>query len=356
MDERELEKLYSSLALPSGYASLDKLKHASRLPRSRVAKWLEGEDSYTLHKPIRKRFPRNPYTVNNINDLFEMDLVDMRNVSKYNKGYTFLLNVIDTFSKFAWSVPIKNKKGITIVNALRKILDTTQVLPHTIQSDKGKEFLNVHVQSFLKRKGIHFHTSHNPQIKCAIIERYNRTQRNRMFRYFTARNSYTYIDILQDLVLGYNNSVHSTIGMSPSQVTPADVNTIWRRMQKKKEKIKKGKVKFHVGDSVRITKDKGVFGRGYEETFTHEIFTVAKVIERLPQPVYELIDDKNEPIIGQFYNYELVRVQRSPDKEYKIDKILHTRNKKGIREHLVKWKGYGDSFNSYVKASELKKI
>jgi len=111
-----------------------------------------------------------------------------------------------------------------------------------------------------------------------------------------------------------------------------------------------------VGDLVRITKQKVAFAKGYEQTFSTEIFKVVKVITCVPQPVYELSDLQDRSIEGRFYSFELCKVTVSPETAFKIDKIVRTRNKNGIKQHFVKWKGYDSTFNSWVKASDIKKI
>ena len=138
---------------------------------------------YTLHKPVRKRFPRNPYTVTNIDDVWEMDLADLNSLSKYNDKYKYILNVIDIFSRYAWSVPLKDKTGTSITTALKSLFKNRK--PITIQSDKGTEFVNSSVQQYLICQGVSFHTNHNPDVKGAIIERFNRTLKTRMHKYFT---------------------------------------------------------------------------------------------------------------------------------------------------------------------------
>jgi hypothetical protein len=117
-----------------------------------------------------------------------------------------------------------------------------------------------------------------------------------------------------------------------------------------------GQVKFNVVNHVRISKQKVLFAKGYEQTSSREIFRVAKVIHRKPQPVYLLSDLQDRPIDGQFYNYELVKVTLTPDTEFQIDKIVRTRNKNGIRQHLVKWKGYDETFNSWVNAGDIRDL
>jgi hypothetical protein len=131
---------------------------------------------------------------------------------------------------------------------------------------------------------------------------------------------------------------------------------VWQRLKGLRSRIPEGRVKFKVGDLVRITKEKLKFAKGYEQNYSTEIFRVVKVINRKPQPVYELTDLNNRPIEGQFYNYELVKVTVSPETEFQIDKIVRSRTHKGIKQHFVKWKGYNATFNSWVNASDIKKI
>ena len=109
-------------------------------------------------------------------------------------------------------------------------------------------------------------------------------------------------------------------------------------------------------DLVRITKEKVKFAKGYDQNFSTDIFQVVKIIRRVPQPVYELSDLQDRPIDGQFYNYEFVKVTVSPDTEFQIDKLVHTRKNGDIKQHLVQWKGYNEKFNTWVNASDMKKI
>jgi hypothetical protein len=122
------------------------------------------------------------------------------------------------------------------------------------------------------------------------------------------------------------------------------MNSLWA-------KIPQGRVKFNVSDLVRITKEKVKFANGYEQTFSTEIFRVAKVIQRVPQPFYEMTDLQDRPIVGQFYNYQLVNIAVSTQTEFEIDKIVRTRNKNGIKQYFVKWRGYDETFNSWIKSN-----
>ena len=112
--------------------------------------------------------------------------------------------------------------------------------------------------------------------------------------------------------------------MSPTKVNPTNIYSVRLKMNSLRAKIPQVRVKFKEGDLVRKTKGKVKFAKGYEQNFSTEIFRVVKVIQRLPQPVYEVSDLQARHIEGQFYNYELVKVTVSPQTELQIDKILHT--------------------------------
>ena len=159
-----------------------------------------------------------------------MDLADLSSLSKYNDNYKYLLNVIDIFSRYAWSVPLKDKTSNSITSALKSLFQDRK--PFTIQSDKCTKFVNATVQQYLKRQGVNFHTTHNPDIKGAVIERSNKSLKTLMFKYFTKNNIYCYLDVIDKLLTGYNSSVHSTIGMPPTKVNPSNIFSVWQRMNR----------------------------------------------------------------------------------------------------------------------------
>jgi transposase InsO family protein len=134
-----------------------------------------------------QKFPQSPYTVTNNDNVWEMDLADLSHFSKYNNKYKYILNVIDIFSRFAWSVPLKDKSGKSIPAALTTLFQNRR--PITIRLDKGTEFVNATVQQYLKCQGFDFHTTHNPDIKGAVIERFDRTLKTKMYKYFTKNNT-----------------------------------------------------------------------------------------------------------------------------------------------------------------------
>ena len=205
-------------------------KRYPSLTFSQVKTWLQSKDTHTLHKPVQYNFPRNRVIVTRI-DQWQADLVDISFLARFNKGYKFLLTCIDVFSKVAWVVPLKNKTGESLVNGFQSILDLSRS-PEKLQTDRGTEFLNRNFQSLLKENSIHFFTT-NSELKASMVECFNRTLKIRMWKYFTAKNNCVYIDILQDVVHGYNNSYHQSIGRAPASVSLLSVGQVRRKLYSK---------------------------------------------------------------------------------------------------------------------------
>ena len=187
------------------------------MKRSEVNAWFRKQLATTLHKPVKYRFRRNKTTVMSIGNQYQADLCDRSRFSKYKDDMKFLLTCIDCFSKFAWVLPIKNKTSQEIVRVL-KIIFSKKACKH-LQTDKGTEFLNANVQTLLKKNGVELWLSENEDVKASMVERLNRTIKNRIWKFCTANNdTRRYIDILPQLVNAYNNTIHSSTKMKPSQV------------------------------------------------------------------------------------------------------------------------------------------
>ena len=355
MDKQDklLKELYFNIKNPHSYSGLSSLlrevkKRKLKIKDDKVREWLLQQEEYTLHRPIRKKFKRNKVIVTGIDDTWQADLVDITKLANQNNGIKFLLTCIDVFSKFAWVLPLKNKSGKSITEAFKEILETRQ--PTKIQTDKGKEFLNSEFLNYLKSKKIKLYTL-DSELKACIVERFNRTLKEKMWRYFTHVGNKKYSEILPDLVDSYNNSYHRTIGMKPTAVNKKNETKIWDRMYGfNDEDID---IKFQIGEKVRISKNKKIFEKGYTPNWTREIFIVNKIIPRIP-PVYEIKDLNNELIKGVFYEQELQKIYKY-DETFKIEEVIKERVVKGKKQLFVKWLGYPDSFNSWINEQDLVK-
>ena len=291
-----------------------------------------------LHKPVKRKFRKRRVLVSGNNKIWAADLADMTAFKDYNDGYTFLLLVIDTFSKYGWIIPLKNKKGETVADALKDIFEKRK--PEKLWTDKGTEFKNKDV-----KKLIEIYSTENEE-KSSIVERWIRTMKEKMWKYFTDNNTYKYIDVLPDLVEDYNNTVHSSTKLTPIDASKKKNElTVWRNLYPDRYKTSRLNPKFSVGDEVRITKKKKVFEKGYTTRWTEEIFTIKEIRETNPI-TYKLKDLKGEEIEGTFYEPEL---QKTKQQIYRIEKVIE--KEKG--RSFVKWKGYPDKFNSWVDNKEL---
>ena len=278
---------------------------------------------------------------------WQADLVDLSNLKTDNDGMTFLLKVIDVFTKVAWCIPLKNKSATSLVTAVKSTF--TEGWPKTLQTDQGLEFLNRSVQALLKNYGIHHFSTHNAETKASIVERFNRTLKTRMWRYFTKHQTWRFIDVLQDFVHSYNNTHHRSIGMTPSQVNAKNQEEVWQRLYGHDGK---GVPNFRVSNRVRISKFKRLFEKGYMANWSEEMFTIHEVHPSDP-PVYRLIDDLGEVLDGTFYEPELQKVSVPIDKVYRVESVLQLRKVGRRTEVLVKWYGYPSKFNSWVDAEAL---
>lgn len=276
------------------------------ISKKQLHDWFQAQETYTLHRPRRNRFKRCKYNITNIDDLWEADLIDMQSYSRKNGGNKYILAVIDCLSKFAWCIPIKRKIPSEIMKAFNEIFAETERRPICLQTDKGKEFDNRTVRQFLSEKHISFQTTRDPVTKAAICERFIRTIKSIIFKYFTFMNTDRYIDVINSLVYAYNNRKHSTIGVPPSSVNETNVLEIWKYMNRNTNKTD-NKPKFMVGDTVRIANPKKIFDKGYKQTWSDELFTIIKIVKKKPY-VYRLQDNDGNLINGNFYDCEIQKV------------------------------------------------
>ena len=296
--ESLLHELYYDPRHASAYTSIGNVYRAAKkqlpnLKRNEVERWFQRQLTATLHKPVRLRFPTNKVIVMSIDDQWQCDLADMSSKAEYNDGYTFILTCIDCFSKYAWAIPIINKQADSIIEAL-KIIFKSGRKPKRLQTDKGTEFLNRKVQTFLRHHNIQLFTTQSDK-KASIVERFNRTMKGRTYKYFTAKNTYRYVDVLQSLVDGYNNSYHRSIKMKPNSVRKRHQIIIRQRLYgklKSPTKLRtqrKKSYKYMIGDLVRIIKQRLTFARGYLPNWSEEIFIVYNR-KNFKEPFYYLRD------------------------------------------------------------------
>lgn len=350
-----LESVYFNIGNPAGFGSVQSLAKATKLPRKKVEAWLKKQRTYTTHKPARIHFPTRSYVTRGLNHQWQADLVEMRPFARENQGYHYLLTVIDIFSRYAMVRPLKRKTPNEVIDAFKSIFrdEPDRGKPHYLQTDEGMEFESRAVRAYLRSEGIE-QFSVKSQFKASIVERFNRTLKSRMWRVFTHRGNYRWMDILQPLVEAYNRSHHRVLGRTPIEVNKDNETRVWLHLYGKVKKPNaRKKTKFKVGDRVRLSKVKGHFEKGYRPNWTEEIFTVHSVNRKYLPITYTVRDWRDEIIEGSFYAHELQEVDDN-EQVYTVEKVIRTRGKGQRKEYLVKWLGYDET--SWVKERDFKHL
>ena len=304
--------------------------------------------SQELHKPKRVNFERRRVISNHIDHIWGIDLITMIKYSKQNNNYKYILTVIDFFSKHSWCYPLKNKNSNEIINSFKDIFKKSKRKPKMIQSDEGSEFTNKQVQNFFNDNNIKWYHTYNRDIKCSICERFNRTILNKIYKNFTLNNNTIWIKDLNKLVKEYNNSYHRTIKMKPIDASKKSNENIVRKNYN--FEITDRIPKFSIGDKVRVSLLKNTFEKGYTSNWSEQIYIIDD-INSSNVHYYYLKDLNGGKLDGTFYQEELLKTNMKEHDSYIIEKII----KKFGNKYLVKWKGYDDSFNSYVNKNDIVK-
>lgn len=326
-----------------------------------VKDFLQSTLPYTLHYPARRVWHRNKIIVGGPHREAQADLVDLQSFSSNNDGYKYLLNFIDCFTRFAISKPLKSKNQMAVSKAIDEILRSYPV--DYLQVDKGREFRNETCKRVTAKNGTFLFFTHNSDVKAALVERFNRTLRQMMFRYFTFKGTHRYIDILPELMKTYNNSIHRSIRMAPANVKESDTNVIFQRLypgfrNERELRIYINKQdtsgsKFKVGECVRRKYFITPFDHRFYPNYYDRYYTINKIVKGYPYFKYKLktYEDKI-PVDGSFYEEELEKVKAV---ENRIE-VLDTRVKRGKKEYLIKYIGYPSSHNEWKSADTIRKL
>ena len=253
-----------------------------------------------LHKPVIKKFNNRKVYSQFKDNIWGVDLADMQPLSRKNKGIKYLLCGLDLYSKYAFVVPLKDKKEISIVNAFSKIIKQSNRKPNKIWLDQGGEFYNNIFKKWLSNNDIIMYSTYN-EGKSVVAERFIRTLKNKLYKHMTATGKNVYYDVLDDVVNKYNNTKHSTIKMKPIGVKD-DNKRVYIDEHNEKDS------RFKVGDRVRISKFKNIFAKGYTPNWSKEIFIVYKINDTVPY-TYNLKDLNDGEIIGSFYYREIQKTK-----------------------------------------------
>ena len=379
--DQQLADIYYGVGDAGSYGGVDQLYARAKelgivgVTKERVRKFLTEQVTYQLHKPARRKFIHNQTVVGHRDDQWQADLAVMSNLAHENKGCRYILTCIDVLSRYAWAVPVKTKGAKDMLTAVKLLFDEAWPRkPKRLQTDRGVEFYNVQVREFLREQNVELFSTNSP-FKCALVERFNRTLKTMLYKYFTSHKTKRWYNVLDQMVTAYNQRPNRTIGVPPATVlTEADDNRIWRRVyyDSKEAQLRRADEypsnvdnAANVGDTVRVSLTKGHFDKGYVPNWGREQMVVKQVVAPnrggRARPVFKLANVQGETVNGQYYPEEVQRVPESLKDTLEVDRVLRRRirHPEGggpyVTETLVRFKGWPDKFNRWLTDEELAK-
>ena len=300
-------KTYTNSSQPGSFSGLSGFIKNTNFNKNESQKILSSHETYTLHHPKRKNFPRNRITVSGIDITWHADLVDVRKIKYENRQYGYILTCIDVFSKYAWAIPIKNKTAESTRQGFEEIFKDGRK-PKVIYIDGGNEFKGS-CKKFLEKQGVDLINTKSKH-KASIVERFNRTLKEKMWRVFTLNNNKKYLNIISDLMRSYNNTYHRSIKKVPTKVTTKNESKIFENLYGYKKEDGPDTIvhlKFKTGDYVRIALEKDIFEKGYTPNWSKEVYIIDQVILKVP-PLYTIKTIEDEKLESKFYTEELQQV------------------------------------------------
>ena len=302
--ERRSQDLYDEPGVLGSLGGVAPYAKAQKISIAQGKKELKKKLAYTLHKPRHRRGEFLPVVVFDIDQQWVADLIEVQTLSKQNKGYRYILVMIDAFSKYAWARPIKKKTGKYVTDAFTKILKQAKGRkPQTLQTDAGKEFYNQTLETLMKTQEIHHFSAHG-DAKASIVKRFNRTLKLKLYRYF---------------VNPYDRTYHRSIKTTPVKVTTSNVKEVWNNLYGNYQTKNKKKPTFKVGDKVRLNKKFRPFKKGYPLGWTEEVFQVCKVVAEMVT-AYKVQELDDTPLQDTFYAWDLQKVHVGEATYFRVEK------------------------------------
>ena len=248
-------------------------------------------------KPPKKFYPTNKTNVYHIDDIWSLDILDLKEYGpENNKGYRYVLVVIDNFSKFGWTVPLKNKNALTIKDSFENIIINSKRKPNLIETDRGKEFYNSIFKDFPNKNNIKLY-SRNSSYGAVFAERFNRTIRDLLKKIVFERGDANWIDVLPTITKQYNNRIHSSTKLSPKDASlKKNEGFFYKNLLDKRKKVKP---KYEIGDLIRTADLKKTFSKGDTTNWSYKLYKITEIInDTLPSYKIDNLQERyNESLL-----------------------------------------------------------
>ena len=309
-----LNKLYTDINSVPSYSA-------------KINEFLRNNHVHSVHKRIiKKTFPRRKIIARFPFDIWMGDLIEYPNYKFQNRQFTYILILIDCFTKKVYAAPMRNKSMQWSTMAFETIFNQLDEFPTHIVTDGGLglffitlnvlnffiEFFNSEVRKLFINHGInHYEIPTKTKWKASMVERVNRTIKSRLQKYFYKNKTKNWIDIIKNVVDNYNNSPHSVIGMAPNQVTEKNRKVVYKRLYP--DLGLRTVCKLKIADRVRKIVNKDIFEKGYTRNWSEEIYIIHKVKQSNGVCYYYLKDLSNNDLPGIYYYYQLNLISRNVD-------------------------------------------
>lgn len=327
---------------PTAYAGLSTLGrfYKGRFSQAQLKQGLSSIDAYTIKREAKKPI-YNPIIVTRKRELLQADLIDVQQLSKLearNQSFRYILCAIDTLTRYAVCLPLKDKQMSTLHNALIKVFRRFGMPKKSaLLVDRGSEFVNSRVKSLLKANNIELR---HPSYKASHVERFQRSLQSLIYRYIEQTQNNAYISVLPELVRSYNNRYHRSIKMTPVEAEDdANYDQLLQTVTDNYARIRRKKPKLKMGQKVRLQYERKTFQRSYTDIYGEEVFRIAKIHTALPRPMYSLVDLLGRTVDRRRYYAEQLQPVTIPDDIYKVagSPKKRRRNKKtGVKEAFVR--------------------
>ena len=227
-------------------------------------------------KPPKKNYITNKTDVYHIDDIWSLDILDLKDYGpENNRNYRYVLVIIDNFSMYDWTISLKNKNAQTIKDSFENILINSKGSPNLIETDRGKEFYNNIFQDFLNKNNIKLY-SRNTSLGAVFAERFNRTIRDLLKKVVFEKSDGNWIDVLPTITKQYNNRIHSSTKLSPKDASlKKNEGFVYKNLLDKRNKIKP---KFQINDLVRIADLKKTFSKGATTNWSYKLYKITEII------------------------------------------------------------------------------
>ena len=248
-------------------------------------------------KGPRKSYPTNKTDVHHIDHIWSLDILDLKDYGpENNRGYRYVLVIIDNFSKFGWTIPLKNKKAQTKKDSFENIFKSSKRSPNLLQGDRDRAFFNNIFQDFLNKNNIKLY-SRNSSVRAVFAERFNRTIRDLLKKIVFEQGDGKWIDILPTITKQYNNRIHSSTKLTPIQASlKKNEGYVYKNLLDKRKKIKP---KYEIGDLVRTADLKKLFSKSDTTNWSYKLYKITEnVNDTIPSYKFNNLPERyNESLL-----------------------------------------------------------